>query len=279
MTVVSAWVRRTQLGAEELVIASDSRLSGYGSLDCSPKIIQLPRSDSLIAYSGDTFFAYPVIHQITEAIRGNRSIHERIKDYGAFRNYVLKIMNEMYSFFHGAPKELKNPDTGFILAGYSWFKKEFMIDVISFRKGSKRFEHRPVGDFFGRGKVCFTGDMGKEGFRRLRQVLLEKYGSPRADESGDVMGYLNMEPFEVIRDMLREANENTASIGGAPQVVTVAQHMNSRQTAIYWPSRESGKIFLGGAPVVDLNYLDNWIMDPDTLEKSHLHYRSHGQRE
>lgn len=278
MTVVSAWVRKTRHGAEEVVVVSDSRLSGGGSLDCSPKIIQLPRSDAVMAYAGDTFFAYPIIHQISEAIRANRSLQDRVKDYGSLRNFILKVMNEMYGLYdNGGYKDLEDPQTGFVLAGYSWFKKEFMIDLITFKPGTKMFEHQPVGDRFGRGKVCFTGDMGERAFELFSDKLQVKHGAAHVKGPAHDKSALNMEPFEVIRDMLRNADPKTASIGGAPQVVTVSQHMNSRQTAIYWPSKESGKIFLGGAPVVHLNYLDSWIMDPDTLIKSHLNYKTHNQ--
>lgn len=276
MTVVSAWVRKTLQGAEEIVVVSDSRLSGGGSLDCSPKIIQLPRSDAVMAYAGDTFFAYPIIHQISEAIRANRSLQERVKDYSSLRNFILKVMNEMYALYdNGGCKGFGNPQTGFVLAGYSWFKKEFMIDIITFKRGTKMFEHQPVGDRFGRGKFCFTGDMGKDAFYLFCKKLEQKHGAAHVKGPARDKSALDMEPFEVIRDMLRSADSRVASIGGAPQIVTVSQHMNSRQTAVYWPSKETGKVFLGGAPVVDLNYLDSWIMDPDTMKKSHLNYKTH----
>lgn len=268
-------MRETKNHAQELVVVSDSRLSGYGSLDCSPKIMQLPRSDTVLAYSGDTFFAYPIIHQISEVIRSNRSLHERVKDYASLRNQILKIMNEMYEFFHSAPKELENPETSFVLAGYSWFKKEFMIDVINFRKGTRKFENRPVGNLFGRGKVCFAGDMAPAGINHLKMKLKEKFGDYHRKSADTNSPMLDMEPFEVVRDMIRDSDSRTATIGGAPQIVTISQHMNSRQTAIYWPDRANGRIFLGGCPVLQENYLDNWILDPDNLKKYHLHYNHH----
>ncbi len=272
MTVVAAWIRETTRGAQEVVITSDSRLSGWGTLDCSPKIISLPRSDAAIAYAGDTFFAYPIIHQISEMIRSKRSLLDRVKDYVSLRNSIIKIMNEMYGLFHDAPRGVEPPDSTFILAGYSWFKKEFMIDLIKFDKGANSFTSRSAGDLFGMGKVCFAGDMGVVGVRNLRERLERKFGfNPKDDRHPNNLKF-DMEPFEVVRDMLRSGSERGSSIGGAPQLISISQHMNSRQTAVFWPSKEAGKVYLGGCPVLELNYLDNWVLDPDTLKKYHMNF-------
>lgn len=47
---------------------------------------------------------------------------------------------------------------------------------------------------------------------------------------------LGMEPFEVVRDMLRD-NKKSDSIGGPPQIVKVYQYMRSAPLAVYWPNK------------------------------------------
>lgn len=63
MTLSMAWVRRLPTG-DELVFASDSRLRGGESRDSSPKVLQLPRTDSLISFAGKTHRAYPLMLQL-----------------------------------------------------------------------------------------------------------------------------------------------------------------------------------------------------------------------
>ena len=57
MTLVVAWVRTANNGYEELVVAADSRIRSGGVLDCAPKLLALPRNDSVLAFAGDTYYA------------------------------------------------------------------------------------------------------------------------------------------------------------------------------------------------------------------------------
>ena len=271
LTLVVSWVRTSKKGAQEVIIASDSRLKGGGILDCSPKIIQLPRSDVIMAFSGDTYFAYPLLIQISEAINSFRPLRERIIDYIPLRSHILDILNKMISLFKDYVAGFDSPNTGFMLAGYSWFNKEFCIDEILFNSKIKKFIHRSshkgIGNF---GKISFTGDWSRIARKRLLLLLQERYGKTCVSRNTDFFQSFNMEPFEVLRDCLREeVNNYGSSIGGSPQIISVSQHMNSRQTAVYWPDKNSGSPYLGGRPIFDHEYIDSWILDPDTLEKTH----------
>ena len=70
MTLVASWVRVTP-GGEELVIASDSRLTGGLALDHAPKIFRLERQDAVIAYCGPTVVAYPILLQLKSSLDGH----------------------------------------------------------------------------------------------------------------------------------------------------------------------------------------------------------------
>jgi hypothetical protein len=77
-----------------------------------------------------------------------------------------------------------------------------------------------------------------------------------------------MEPFEVIRDMLREA-EPHATIGGAPQLAKINQYLYATSIAVYWPDKESGVPSLQGRPILEFEKVDRWTLDPDTFRLSH----------
>jgi hypothetical protein len=269
MTVVVAWVRTLSNGTEELVIAADSRLTGGGNLDCAPKILVLPRSDAVIAFAGSTYFAYPLMLQLSQAIRAYSPLRDRAMDYHKMRAHALSIFDSMVGSFAGIAKNLEVQETAFILAGYSWVQKAFAIDVIGWRAGEQRFSHTPcpigIGNF---GKIKFAGDRGGDAFHALTDTLKTQYGVLAVDARSTITKRFDMEPFVVLRDMLRSSSSHD-SIGGPPQMVRVTQYMNVSNTAVYWPTRSSGQVYLGGRPLMSYENVDHWILDPDTFEMSH----------
>ncbi|WP_018861577.1 hypothetical protein [Thioalkalivibrio sp. ALJ3] len=275
MTIGVAWVRTTHRKAQELMLVSDSRLNAGGFLDAGPKVFTLPRTDAAIAFAGDTYFAYPLIAQVSQSIASHFPLKDRAIDYVPFRTHVIKLLNSIFAYYRTELKELRVPDTEFLLAGYSWFKKEFCIDRIYYVSGKTRFEHRECKTRFGGfGKCMFIGDWAKKGERQLWSILSDRFGLESVSSDEPSENQFDYEPFEVVRDLLRNAGPND-TIAGAPQIVSVSQHMNSRHTAVYWPDKSCEKVFLGGRPVFGFENIENWIMDPDSFESSHL---SFGQR-
>jgi hypothetical protein len=75
---------------------------------------------------------------------------------------------------------------------------------------------------------------------------------------------LDMEPFEVVRDMLRDPG-HAETIGGAPQVVKVYQYMRTAPLGVYWPQKAGGEVYLQGRACLGYERIDRWVLDPDTL--------------
>jgi hypothetical protein len=71
----------------------------------------------------------------------------------------------------------------------------------------------------------------------------------------------DMEPFEVLRDMLR--SNRYSSIGGAPQLVKIYEHMNATPFGVYWPSKDSGEATMLGRPLLNYERPSWGILDPD----------------
>jgi hypothetical protein len=76
---------------------------------------------------------------------------------------------------------------------------------------------------------------------------------------------MDMEPFETVRDMLRDSG-HSETIGGAPQVVKVYQYMQTAALGVFWPDRKMGSIYLQGRRCLGYERIDNWLLDPDTLK-------------
>ncbi len=293
ITVSLAWLRRIGK-CEELYFASDSRLSGSAIImDYCPKILTLPRSDCAICFAGHTDTAYPLMTQLSLAIQAHGPLLSRAMDIRQLRSHALKIFDSMASSLKTDLPEyaddLENPSVSFIFGGYSWIEKQFHFWKILYSKREKRFIEQDslfllthprakkvfVGDKQTArqndnillGRIEFGGDQGKIALNELLTRLTTKLNFDDVDSL--VNFKLNMEPFEVIRDILRNP-QHAHTVGGAPQIVKIYQHMNASPVAVYWPDKASEAIYLLGRPILGYENIDFWILDPDQLRTSHL---------
>lgn len=189
------------------------------------------------------------------------------------RGHVIKILNQEIAGIDTPIKELKSPDkfTQFLFGGYSWVNKSFRIWRLSYSIPEKRFMHHPAPPWFhGRSPVIFIGDWQRSARQRLISLLRKRH---KITPQTDVDFSLDWEPFEILRDLLREqAGDSSSSIGGPPQILKVYQHLNSKRIGVYWPTHASGQIAIAGRKVRPYEKPDCWILDPDTFITSHLHY-------
>jgi hypothetical protein len=261
MTLALAWLRKVKT-IEELVIATDSRLRFGCAWDCCPKAFPLPRGDAAICFAGGTFYAYPLLLQIRSAVEFHSRSLSRAQDLADFKGHLLRIMNDMCKQVGDLPvghSEPDQPDADFLLGGYSWKLKRFVVWSLYFNVHLKRFTFRPAQKWRGvKGKRVFAivGDSLNEAKKRLISLLRSK-GKLAA-------GGFDMEPLEVLRDMIRERVD--PSIGGPLQVVKVYRHLNASPYAVYWPSRRAGNVTLFGRPLLKYERTQCLVLDPDDLQ-------------
>jgi hypothetical protein len=178
------------------------------------------------------------------------------------KGHTLKVFDRMSVDIHDFPKPNgeEDPDALFLFAGFSWRESRFRIWTLHYDRSIKRFTYRPhkkwVG-IAGEKTVGFVGDGVREAKARL-VALLRKRGRL-------MKGGLNMEPLEVLRDIIREKQNDL--IGGPPQVVKVYRHLNVQPFGMYWPTRESGTRTVMGRPLLDFEEPNCSVLDPDTLDR------------
>ena len=178
------------------------------------------------------------------------------------KGYAVKMFNHLRDFITDLPKGQKNadaPETQFILAGYSWRKKKFVIWLIHFDAHRRKFTFRPHRSWNGSNGMkllCMTGDHLDKAKALIVGKLKAKNKLPH--------GGFDMEPFEALRDMIRCGQY--PEIGGPPQILKIQQHMNSTPYSVYWPDKKSGDISLLGRPLLDYEFSETMIIDPDSLE-------------
>ena len=248
MTLVTAWIRSTG-GLHELVVAADSRLSGGGATwDACPKIVGLPRTDAVVAFSGFTDLGYPTLVQWAQAVRSNRAMQERRYDVTDLSHLLHDVLNQMLDLrlVDGVVLEsalLEKRDTNFLLAGWSWRYQRFYIWRYYFDPNRRNYMREKVKPSSPRVHVLFMGDaheMARSAYKDLRRERGLTLESP-----------LNMEPFEVLRDLIRSGTH--LSVGGAPQVVKIYRHMNVEPFGVMWrraPGSEPIPSY-GGRPLMD----------------------------
>jgi len=269
MTLGIAWVGTRADGRRHLYLSSDSRTRGGLVLDVCPKIIPLPRGDCAICFAGSTVATYPLMLQLQNAVQAHQPALDRSLDIATLKNHLLRVFSDIVNGIKDASFNLEPSDLQFIFAGYSWMAKDFKIWTIYYSAKQKSFRARDSVSFVPRlTKAAFIGDWAKEARSRLLRHLAITQAPPETmTEYG---------PFEVLRDLLRqEAPDIRSSIGGAPQLVRIGEHMNTRVLAILWPDK-TGQPTLMGRTLYDYENTDNWILDPDGLV---MHKpRSYGNR-
>jgi hypothetical protein len=257
MTVVAAWTRDLP-GVKELVICSDSRLRAGYAWDACPKIFPLARSDSVIAFAGDTNWAYPLLLQLDSAIALFPRSRDRASDIEEMKTYALKVLNDMLGEFRYAAPGLSIPDVEFVLGGWSWIRAEFRLWLFRYSPRLRRFFATLAGSFNG-ANVLFAGSGSSRAYTLFRHMLAQEGRLSSKSLS------LDLEPFRVVTEMLRSAGP-ADDVGGPPQIVKVYQHMNSRSLGVWWPHKTSGRIAYGGRLLREYEYGDVFsILDPDTL--------------
>lgn len=260
MTLVVAWTRTTQTG-RELWMMSDSRLSGGKSWDYGPKIFGAGRSDTLIAFAGETNWTYPLIAQITSYVESFVNLRDRVLDLADAYELIIQLLNESLSFVSDpAHPSMAVPDCSFIVAGYSARRRDFFVRRIVFHRKNKRFESRlprEVGGDF----ITYIGD--KEPVSAMVRHISEHRKKVKSTNKR-----LDMLPAEAFHAVL--SAKHFPEIGGAPQVAKVYQHMGQRHFGVYWPPNlrsEEQDIFLRGRRLRKFDVLDHpWVYDPPSAK-------------
>lgn len=253
MTISISWVRK--IGKrEELLFASDSRLRCFGSWDANPKIFQLDRTDCAICFAGDTQFSYPIINQMQMFVKSYPKSKFRFQDLTHFKGQLLNMMNFMLS--HKSDYEI--PEVGFLFGGYSWERKKFLLWNIYYDKKLKLFVCAQVRTWKGlktKRIISFIGDYHHEYQERLKTLMRKK--------KKFISGSFDMEPFEILRDMLLE--DNFKDIGGPPQLLKVYEHMNRSPIAVEWDCNKIQATTLLGRPLQNFEVSNYPKINPHTL--------------
>lgn len=270
MTIAAAWVRTLENGAEELFFCSDSRLSNGKRFDHCQKTFRFNRTDAAICFAGRTDWAYPMIIAAIKAADLHAPSQTRSLTLSKFKSHLLNLINQMQREVHNFAQGEDIPEVTFLFGGYDWWNKSFRLWRIEFDKNTSCFvadERTGSNALGGLGKIEIAGDPEWiEALRKnVKSLAQSRYG---LDMRQPPTARFNMEPFECIRDILRNSSAGD-SIGGAPQAVKVYQYLNSTDVGFFWPRLEGGRLFLSGRPLLNYERAEiRSVIDPDSIQST-----------
>lgn len=254
MTLCIAWIRQDG-DKKELVMATDSRLTGGESWDSGVKLFELPRQDCLLCFAGSTARAYPLILNTISSLKFDKGLASPHTDIHDVLEYLIELFSKLVAEIKdavGNPDEVR-AEAQFLFGGWSWKRQQFGIWRLYYNPGLKAFAHEAIDQGQAR-VITYLGDHIPEAEDLLENKMRET-GSLR-------YGTLNMEPLQILAQMARDPREYRP-IGGAIQIAKIYQSGTSEFFGILWPSANGRPTFLGRAlPVYDLPPVR--LFDPDT---------------
>ena len=225
--------------------------------------VALPRSDSVLAFAGSTFDAYPLMLQFRNWIEIHPGARNRSLDINTLKKRMRIVFNDMRLFIDDLPPGQKRPDPAdceLIFGGWSWRSLSFKLWRFHFKKNADAFDFEPVGSGLKVGKghpIIFAGT--RPAIEAARDRIYAKL-----DEAGRLhTRYFNMEPFEVLRDIIREAKFD--DVGGPPQLVKIYQSGNTQPFAVRWPMGNDREITVLGRPLFPGETHRLPVIDPDRI--------------
>jgi hypothetical protein len=247
--------RRRVVDRYELVFGSDSRLSGGQFNDQAQKIFQLPRSDALFAFAGDTQYAYPLLMQLLRSIESFPPNARGRMRLSKAKGHILRVFQQSYAAIHHLPRGEKyptDPNNYFLFGGCDWLSSTFPVWMLKFDTR----EHRFVFSRVMRGNsYYFIGDDDARKYASAEtNRLLRRSGRPFND--------INYEPLEVLGRVIQDPSY--PSVGGALQVGKVYPYLQTQLFQVKWPINETAEAFhIAGRPLLPTEKCFWPIFDPN----------------
>lgn len=239
---------------EELCMIADSCLSGGQRFLAAPKIFPLTRNDCAIACAGTTSYSFPVVEHIMKSIELNQMFKDRACDLTEFRHTILDITNKCLIEEQETDYMENGPDFSMILAGYSWREKKFCLWEIRYDRYLKKMNYI-TPKTIKRIPFAVIGDL----VPKVRHMIYKKL---EADGVKD-RGFVDMQPLEVLMEVINDTSVDTRSIGGYPQMVKIYPFMRVLPIGFRLTKDDKKLITYGGRPLLDFEVFPYPIYDLD----------------
>jgi hypothetical protein len=202
--------------------------------------------------------------QAYNAIKMYPPAEHRLLDIADLKGHLIRVFDHSRKFITGLPHGQSapdNPDAIFMFSGYSWKTHKFHIWRLHYDASIDGFSFRPTTEWSGGQEetahklIAFVGDRNAIADAKARLIGLLRERNKLTTAS------LNMEPFEVLRDVIRGGLY--PSVGGPIQLVKIYEHSNAVPVGVYWPNKSTGSISVLGRPLMNYETIPWGVIDPD----------------
>ncbi|MFN2455512.1 MAG: hypothetical protein ABR577_14970 [Pyrinomonadaceae bacterium] len=243
MTLCLAWIREAG-DNEELVFATDSTLTGGEKWNHGVKLFELPRTDCLICFAGETQRAYPLILNLISTIKHNEDLKNPALDIQEVLYGIVELFNELVNSIFDYPASIAEGIGGeakFLFGGWSWKENRFRIWHIYYSKEEKIFLYKEESDKE-KSKICaFLGDpetpensITKRAYDDYQLLLIDR---DKIDKK------LDLEPLNILINMCRD--KSVREVDGALQIGKVYRSGTIEFFGVMWESVLGKPTFLG----------------------------------
>lgn len=222
MTIGMAYVRKLPSG-DEIVLASDSRLSGGESWDECQKVFPLDRGDCALAFAGAANRFVPIFNQIVTFCNLHKRIYSRAMPLDLLSRRLKQVSEHLLEGVKDHPDKFPDGAFQFILCGWHWqigkpvfYKFSYDERAGRITKGRKRLNARIMRVVH---PVLFIGDCVDQIKKLYNQIADPK----------DVQ--LDLQPLRIIQQIIDKGE--IRSIGGVVQGVKLYRHLNTLPLAVH----------------------------------------------
>ena len=259
MTLCTAWLRRGPSDeGDELIVATDSMLTGGEKWSHGLKLFHIGRPDCLLCFAGDTARAYPLILHAANSARFNVTWADPRLDVYDVLDSLTGLFTELCSTIEETAEDIHAVRAGaeFLFVGWSWRHQHFGVWRLFYEKELEAFTSEALHADERRARLyTFIGDYTEAAEELLKDEM---------QEQGSLMsGALDMEPFLVLARMARD-EDKYREIGGALQVAKIYRSGNSEFFGVMWPSTVNGHPHVLGRPLDRFDAPPTRLLDPDS---------------
>ena len=198
MTLCLAWSRQVPVLGSQLLMATDSMVTGGLDFPHSVKLFPFARNDCAICWEGEAFFPYAMIANIRNDIDYSDVLSGASTDIRGVAQRALSIINDLWSANLADPQSrCKDDNFSFIFAGYSHREQIALAWHINRPNGQQQaFELQPL---------------------QLPAPYYIGSGKPNAEELAT--SHPTLRPEEILQRVIDDPN--VRDVGGPPQLLTI----------------------------------------------------------
>jgi len=201
--------------------------------------------------------------QLHNWIQLDPSARNTAYDINDLKKRIRDKFNDMRLFIGDLPKGQTKPDPPdceMIFGGWSWKSSSFKFWRFYYMKQRDEFDFEPGGYSI---KVSRSQPIAFAGTRAAVELARDRIIELLKSKGRFQTPYCDMEPFEVLRDIIRE--QKFHDVGGPPQIAKIYKNGHTQVFAVRWDMPQDRTLAVLGRPLIPKERVHLRVLDPDHI--------------